>query len=358
MARLESVLAMGYFPTPSRVVAAVARHLAAPSHGARRAVRVLDPCAGEGHFAREVAAALGGESFGIELHTGRAAAARAHLDRVVDCDAFAIRLTNGAFSCLLLNPPYDDDGEKRRTEHAFLTGLGRALGPGGVLVFIVPQRRLALSARFLASHYADLAVYRFPDPEFAAFGQVVLFGVRKGQAALDPGALARLEAWGEADLPPLPDAPDPAAPRWALPALPAGPVTFSALIFDPAGAVAEAERRGVWASAPLAEELWPAEAARTRPLMPLKRGHTAQLIAAGLLDNQLLRRGEERVLVKGRVRKVLVAVSGEDEDADTLVEIERLRTTITVLRLDNGAIAAIGEDATAAAAERDERQAA
>ena len=37
--------------------------------------------------------------------------------------AFSVRLANGAFSLLWLNPPYDADDEKRRLEHAFLTGL-------------------------------------------------------------------------------------------------------------------------------------------------------------------------------------------------------------------------------------------
>ena len=64
------------------------------------------------------------------------------------------------FSCLFLNPPYDYDDEARRLEHAFLTTITRALCPGGLLVFIIPQRRLVTSARYLAGHYRELACYR------------------------------------------------------------------------------------------------------------------------------------------------------------------------------------------------------
>lgn len=79
-----------------------------------------------------------------------------------------MRLAHGAFSCLFLNPPYDHDDESKRLEHAFLTTMTRALCPGGVLVFIVPQPRLVgVSARHLAAHYTRFACYRLPDPEFA-----------------------------------------------------------------------------------------------------------------------------------------------------------------------------------------------
>src|SRR5262249_11022478 len=73
MARLASQAAAGFFPTPPRVVAALCRHLAAPGHGSKRVVRVLDPCAGTGEPAAALARALGAESYGIELNEERAA---------------------------------------------------------------------------------------------------------------------------------------------------------------------------------------------------------------------------------------------------------------------------------------------
>src|SRR5438093_3490514 len=98
------------------------------------------------------------------------------------------------------------------------------------------------------------------------------------------------------------------------------------MIFDPEAAAEEARGSGLWANAALADRLWPAEERRVRPLMPLRRGHLAVLIAAGFLNNILLEapstgsgQAPRRVLVKGRTYKETVPVESDDPD----VEIER-----------------------------------
>jgi len=54
------------------------------------------------------------------------------------------------------------------------------LVPGGVLVYIIPQSRVSKGvARLLASRFEHIKVFRFPDPEYDDFRQVVVFGVRK-----------------------------------------------------------------------------------------------------------------------------------------------------------------------------------
>lgn len=156
MSRLASQAAAGFFPTPPRLVSAVARLLASSPRGARQVIRILDPCAGTGEPCTSITAAVHGESYGIEIHAERAEQCRQRLGRVLATSAFSVRLANGAFSVLWLNPPNDADDEKKRLEHSFLTALSRALCPGGVLVYIIPQRRLGISARYLAAHFADL----------------------------------------------------------------------------------------------------------------------------------------------------------------------------------------------------------
>ncbi len=201
MSRIESRAKAGYYPTPPRVADAIARHLAPAPAGGRGTIRLLDPCAGTGAAAARLAPALGAESFGVELNEARASEARAILDHVLTSDAFAIRVANQAFSALFLNPPYDDSwDEQRRLEHAFLTGLSRTLARGGLLVLLIPQRRLDLSARYLASHYAEHAAYRFPDPEWADFGQIVLFARRRTEVRHDGAAEAQLREWAR-DMP-------------------------------------------------------------------------------------------------------------------------------------------------------------
>ena len=55
-------------------------------------------------------------------------------------------------------------------------------------------------------------------------------------------------------------------------------------------------RSGLWVSATVTDALWPAEDGRTRPLMPLRRGHLAMLVAAGFLDNLQLEADGSRIL--------------------------------------------------------------
>ena len=349
MARLESTARAGYYPTPPRVVAAIARHVAPSGAGGKRTIRLLDPCAGTGDAAATLAEALGAEGYGIEINEERAEEARGRLAHVLATSAFSVRLANGAFSLLFLNPPYDYDDEKRRLEHAFLTSLTRALCVRGLLVFLIPQRRLAVSARYLASHYDGFKVYRFPDPEYAAFQQIVLFATRKPRPVLDQRAQAQLETWGTADLPPLPDAPAD-APPFAVPSLPSGEILFATLFFDPLQAAAEAQRRGVWGQPQLAEQLWPPDERPVRPLMPLRKGHLALLIAAGMLNNIVLSQNGQCVLVKGRTYKELVPV--ESGDDTTEVEREVLRTSVTVLDLASGAIEVVDQGAAAPGTER------
>jgi predicted RNA methylase len=342
VARLASQAVAGFFPTPARVVAALCNQLTATAAGTKRVVRVLDPCAGTGEPAATLAQVLGGESYGIELNTERAEQCRARLDYVLATSAFSVRLANGAFSLLWLNPPFDADDEQRRLEHAFLTGLSRALCPNGVLALLIPQSRIAVSARYLAAHYTDFRAYRFPDPEYAAFRQIALLAIKKAQAMPDPQVQARLEGWSAADLPPLPD--NSVGPPVVVPALARANIFFAPLAFDPHLAVQEAWRRGVWMQATFAEQLWPPDERPVRPLMPLRRGHLALLIAAGLLNNVVLRQDGKRVLVKGRTSKELVPV--ESDEPDTEIAREMLFTSVVVLDLDSGALEVVEQGGT------------
>ncbi|MCC7363278.1 MAG: class I SAM-dependent methyltransferase, partial [Dehalococcoidia bacterium] len=133
MARLEGIAKAQFYPTPPSVVERVAdlvRH-APSSH--RRVARLLDPCCGTGDALRRFVDAIGGaETYGIEIEQHRAAEARQVLDHVIAGSAFAVRLGHEAFSCLWLNPPYDQDDGGKRLEHSFLTTMSRVLAPGGL----------------------------------------------------------------------------------------------------------------------------------------------------------------------------------------------------------------------------------
>ncbi len=335
MARLEGIAKAEYYPTPPSVIERVAAlvRLAQPSSH-RRVARLLDPCCGPGSALRQFRDAIGGgETYGIEIEQHRAEEARVRLDHLIAGSAFAVRLGYEAFSFLWLNPPYDQDEGGKRLEHSFLTTMTRTLAPGGLLVFIVPQARLAASARYLAAHFARMQCYRFQDPEYGAFKQCILLGIKREGPAIAPDARAQVEAWATEPLPELPPAGS-IPPAFEVAPLPAGPVTFASQFFEPETAAAEARERGLWANPVLVERFWPAEDRSVRPLMPLRRGHLAVLIAAGFLNNILLEDGSRRVLVKGRVTKVSRPVESADPDVE--VEREFLRTSVVMLDLATG----------------------
>ncbi|MCZ2109613.1 MAG: class I SAM-dependent methyltransferase [Dehalococcoidia bacterium] len=329
MARLEGVAKAQYYPTPASVMERVAGLVRPrqPSH--RRAVRLLDPCCGTGSALRQLADALGGETYGIELEAGRAEESRRTVDHVIGGSAFAVRIANEAFSCLFLNPPYDEGVSGKRLEHSFLTTFTRALAPAGLLVYIVQQTRLAQSARFLSAHYENLHCYRFPDPEYAAFRQVVLLGRKRKVQAVAPEQRSAIERWSMVELPVLPEV-GTISLSLDLPSLLARPVVFASQFTSPEEAASEARYQGLWTNAALVERLWPSDERSVRPLMPLRRGHLALMLAAGFLNNLVLEDGDRRVLVRGRITKVRRPV----ESADPGVEVEREYLCTSVVMLD------------------------
>ena len=341
--RLSAQAKGGFYPTPIRVVELILRLITPQRTSDRRAteaqtLRLLDPCCGAGEALSEVArelrrrTSLSVESFGIELHQERSLAAQESLDHALAADIFQCSIANRAFSLLWLNPPYDHDSEDKRTEHAFLTHCSRYLAPDGLLIYIVPRKRLAVSARYLASHYSRLSCWAFPEPEREAFDQVVVIGERKHDTFPDAHAEAQIARWSEGDLESLDEV---EYSQFRLGAEPAGAVLFTTRSIDPVAAASEARRSGLWQSPQVTDALWPQEDSRTRPLMPLRRGHLAMLVAAGFLDNLELEADGSRILVKGRTAKEFVLV---DDTPDKEVYRERMRTTVVALDLATGEI--------------------
>ena len=124
-------------------------------------------------------------------------------------------------------------------------------------------------------------------------------------------------------------------PEYTPATTPSGDVLFTTRTVDPAAAAAEARRSGLWASTEITDSLWPASDNRTRPLMPLRRGHMAMLVAAGFLNNLVLEAEGRRILVKGRTSKEMVMVEDAPEKE---VHREKLTTTVVALDLVDGQI--------------------
>lgn len=179
--RLAGKAKAGFYPTPERVVEGILGYLS-PTPGCQ----ILDPCAGEGVALRRIADHLQGAAQAIELSRERAGKCRKLGLKTYCGDALGYR--GRGFGLLYLNPPYDD-GVGERLERTFLKHWSEALAPGGVLVYLIPERVLGAVEDYLTGWYDALLALRFPEPEYQAFHQVVVFGVRR----TEPRSPGRLE---------------------------------------------------------------------------------------------------------------------------------------------------------------------
>lgn len=344
--RLAGQVKMGHYPTPPPVAEAIGRSLV---RGGPGLLRALDPCCGEGTALCLTTQGLGApvDRYGIELNRERAATAKACLTQVLCADLRATRIANQAFGLLFLNPPYDFaerkelDEAAERLELHFLQASLRYIQPHGVLVYLIPDRRFETRiASILSYHLEAIEVFRFPGEHYTPFKQIVLFGRRKAKPYREEDVLRRLQAIGRGLLVP-PALPEALPTPYAVPvAPPAHPLLFQNLAVDPEDLSAEIAAHGLYPT--LLGQLHPAPAAQQiRPLMPLRRGHLALVLASGYLNNELvtdLGTGE-RLLVKGRTEKETLRTETREAD-ETLVITERdvLKIVVTALDLQTGTV--------------------
>ena len=146
---------------------------------------VADPCAGGGQFLEALRQALGAEPssyfpsvIGVEMEAGRARDLRERFpdEQTFHGDAFNLQWDKPAANVLFLNPPYDHG----KPEFQFLERFTSLLVPGGVLVYVVPDRVLGRSdvVDHLSKNFTDHQAFRFPEPQYQDFKQAVLFARR------------------------------------------------------------------------------------------------------------------------------------------------------------------------------------
>lgn len=414
MANLQAVSVGLYYPTQLRVVAGISHYLKLPQPAKGQSVRLLDPCCGKGSAAlfltRLLAQQTGNyvisppayladltdlaeaenesatppvrrssrlELYGIEVEETRAQLAAPQFTHLLNTDSATARIQESGFDLIWHNPPYDsaksdDEEAEGRLEYAFLRRATRYLKPEGVLVHLIPQRRLEKAAEHLAHFYRDIHIFRFPYPEYHYFRQIILLAVRRKSYTADHLTAQRLKELARisaAALPPLacPTAPEletllaatnlplteedqkeleilrgaaqleapQSAPDFSL-SVPTGRESKRLLFrsggYEPTAALTEAKQQGVWQNRVLIEEVAGVQTQRqVRPLLPMREGQLALLTAAGLLDNTVLEDGTgKRALVRGSLHKewVLKEIK-EDENgrelSRTLREVLKLK---------------------------------
>jgi len=124
------------------------------------------------------------------------------------------------------------------------------------------------------------------------------------------------------------------APLVTLPAL-SGQFIFGPSHMEYAELVEEAAASGVWAQNANDPLLLRAPGRSFQPVMPLRKGHLALLVAGGLFDNLILRDRRRTLIVKGRTLKVRET---QAEDGGRSRETERFRVQVSVLDMRDGTL--------------------
>ena len=330
--RLAGRERLGFYPLPIPEAERIRRFLRLPD----QQCSVLDPCIGDGAAFAEITFDKRVLRYGVELDAGRAEQARLKGFEVIHGNCFDVQCPVESFSLIYLNPPYDFEiGEEKsqRMEKLFLEHVHRWLIRGGILVFVVPAKRITDCAALLSRDFRDARVYRLTETESARYKQVVLLGVRRTRQERDrlqDREIIQAQLWLSSletkleELPALPAEPD---HQYAAP--PSGTVSLV--------------HRGL--PLDLIEDLLPKSSAYRqasailfarqadvtgRPLTPLHGGHVGLLCTAGML-NGIFGDGEARHIAHWQSVK-LVDKSEEEEDGKTIIrEKERFSNELTLV---------------------------
>lgn len=339
MARLESQAQKGYFKTPPHLVPAMAKYLRVLDKIEN--VRVLDPCAGKGE-----ALALFGEAlelersqlFGNEIDEGRYKECQSLGINAICGDAIdELRTFQRAFGLLYLNPPYDDEGNMEgRTEAKFLKSTLQYLCQNGTLIYVVPEFVLSKRevAEILPIMLKDIAVFRFPEEDYAPYKQVALFGRKmRGESRMF------VDKFRDTLASPLTLGDE--GPTYIVPHTGNRTPPFYSHNLTP-GLVSQLVATNMGKKF-MEEGLSVEVESKVSTLMPLRSGHQAIMLASGMMDGAYTDPSTGNAWVISGKTVMVKTESEETEDSGT--EIRKVRTTPTpmVTALDVTATEAAGE---------------
>jgi len=167
-------------------------------------------------------------------------------------------------------------------------------------------------------------VFRFPDPEYGDFKQIIVFGQRKNNNFLDEQEAFRLQSMPKTELPPLMEVPD---IKYQVPA--SGPlILFRSMLIDPQELEKHMQQSPLWKR--FTALTTRSEIRVPRPPLPLHSGHLGLLLAAGKLDG-VVGTGEDTHLVKGRVRKITTVLQEIKGEVLEERELDRYVVSIKIL---------------------------
>jgi len=332
MARIASQAKAGFYPTPDTVCELLKTKI----DFEEGITRLLDPCCGKGKTLSRLAAGVPTIAYGIELDHQRANEARSRLTKVSWGDALTEMLVSpNAFGLLYLNPPYDHDVSDgtgaQRLEVLFLRRYMGALQVGGYLVLVIPYYILKYCAKPLSRYFSDVQVYAFPEADFSAFKQCVVFARKERLVAKEKAAEVQADLTTLSHMTPelFTEMAGPLdhAETITIPTA-TGPLkTFRAKKTDPLEAIPLVRKAGILKGA--LGEFIPRKNNEIRPLTPLENGHLALMLAGGYMNGAVERDGRQLV-IKGMVTKKEEVISG-GENSDRVVTKDKYIPTVKVI---------------------------
>jgi len=320
---------LGFFPLPLAEAARLKNCLVFASE-----FSALDSCVGDGVAFTHLLHGVTAHRYGIEMDANRAEQARALGVETLQANAMDVRCPAETVSLLYLNPPYDwESGESnnQRLEAVFLEHTYRWLKAGGVLLFVIPQLRLAKCAKVLSEHFTDLRVFRLTEPACLQYKQIVVLGTRRKRHSKvsDTGLLngvRYLEALAtKSELEPLGDNPE---VQYEVPASEPVVLTHMGIPLDEVEDLlleSAAYRQAGRVLLPKLNDV------KGRPLTPLHGGHVGLLCTAGML-NGVFGEGEDRHIAHWRSVKFSDHWEEEEEDGTKILhDRERFSHELTLV---------------------------
>ena len=320
---------LGFFPLPAAEAKRLRNWLIFPE-----GFSAIDPCVGDGVAFAHLLHDVRTHRYGIEIDANRAEQAKALGIETLQANAMDVRCQPEAVSLVYLNPPYDwefGESNNQRLETVFLEHTYRWLKLGGVLLFVIPQLRLAKCARLLSEHFTDLRVFRLTEPACLQYQQIVVLATRRKRHSRVPDAVLLdgvryLEALAtESELEPLGDT---AEPRYEVPASESAVLTNMGIPLDEVEDLlleSSAYRQAGRVLLPKLNDV------RGRPLTPLHGGHVGLLCTAGML-NGIFGEGEARHIAHWRSVKFTDHWEEEEEDGTRILhDRERFSHELTLV---------------------------
>ncbi len=287
--------------------------------------RILDATAFEGSALRTLGKLWNCDAYGTEP-TQAWLTAVYETTRIVQGDLDAVRMTPQSMSAVMGVLPHTPQDLGSREHTAFVHDLLEAVAPHGLVAVLGPAPAFDKGLCTALLRRLDPAqAFALPD----APDEVIVVGMATDgpRAGGTPGRFSSRIAAGS--LPPF----EPAAEPWCpLPVADAEDFFFGPRFVSYGELAKIARETGVWFAPAFAEELLAPEDRTIRPVMPLRRGHLALLIAAGMFDTLVLERNGHPIALKGHTYKEPITT---EDDATKRVR-DRFRTSVATLDLRTG----------------------